>query len=117
MDFLYDNSAKLFKSATEGNILVKLTNISFTPNQQLGRRIYSFTAQATEIDAATYENYKKYNIFESETHNIESTLNILSAPYVTESGEIQPNSAEVSYTEVEKSENGDIIYFTVERGV
>jgi hypothetical protein len=117
MDFLYDNSVKLFKSATEGNILVKLTNISFTPNQQLGRRIYSFTAQATEIDAATYENYKKYNIFESEIHNTQGVLDVLSAPYITESGVIQPDSVEVNYTEIEKAKNGDILYFTIERGI
>ena len=116
MTFLYNDSVKLFKSATEGNILVKLTNISFTPNQQLGRRIYSFTAQATEIDSATYENYKKYNIFESEVDDI-NVLNILSAPYVTEAGEIKHNSAKVNYTEVEESNTGDSIYFTVERGV
>ena len=117
MDFLYDNGVKLFKSATEGNILVKLTNVSFTPNQQLGRRIYSFTAQATEIDAATYENYKKYGIFESETCDIEATLNILSAPYITETGEVKINSAEINYTEVASSNNIiDTLYLTSERG-
>lgn len=125
MDFLYDNSVKLFKSATEGNILIKLTNISFTPNQQLGRRIYSFTAQATEIDDATYENYKKYNIFESENSKIYPVLNVLSAPYegpYPDTDVVQDNtsSAEISYTETGTSgleENTvDIIYFTEERG-
>lgn len=48
--FLYNNKVKLFRSNPEGNILVKLTNISFTPMEQLGRQLYSFTAEATEID-------------------------------------------------------------------
>ena len=62
MDFLYENKAKLFRSPTEGNILVKLMNISFTPNQQLGRLVYSFTATAYEIDDATVDNFKIYGI-------------------------------------------------------
>ena len=62
MDFLYENSVKLFKSTTEGNILVKLMDISLTPNQTLGRMLYSFSATAYEIDEANLENYDKYNI-------------------------------------------------------
>ena len=62
MKFLYNNSVKLFKSATEGNMLVKLTNISLTPNVQLGRRIYSFTATVNEIADCTIENLFKYGI-------------------------------------------------------
>lgn len=62
MDFLYDNKVKLFRSPTEGNILIKLMDINFTPNATLGRRIYSFTATAYEIDEATIKNYDKYGI-------------------------------------------------------
>ena len=62
IDFLYKNNVKLFRSATEGNILVKLMNISFTPNKTLGRKIYSFSATAYEIDEASIENYDYYNI-------------------------------------------------------
>lgn len=60
MDFLYDNTIKLFRSTTEGNILVKLMDISFTPNQTLGRMLYSFSATAYEIDDCTLENISKY---------------------------------------------------------
>lgn len=62
MDFLYKHNVKLFRSATEGNILVKLTDISFTPNQTLGRRIYSFQCTAHEIDDFTLPNCDKYAI-------------------------------------------------------
>jgi hypothetical protein len=61
-DFLCENSIKLFKSETEGNILVKLMNISFQPLQQLGRRLYSFTATAVEIGESSAANYKKYKV-------------------------------------------------------
>lgn len=59
--FLYADNIKLFESAQEGNMLIKLNNITLTPNQQLGRRIYSFSAQATEVDGI--ENISKYNIY------------------------------------------------------
>lgn len=61
-DFLYKNGVKLFKSATQGNILIRLMDISFQPNSTLGRRIYSFSATAIEIDEATIENYDKYQV-------------------------------------------------------
>lgn len=60
--FLYDNSATLFKSTTEGNILVKIMDIDFQPDASLGRRLYSFTANAVEIDEGTISNYDYYKI-------------------------------------------------------
>lgn len=60
--FLYENNAKLFKSTTEGNILIRLTNIDFQPVESLGRRIYSFTATAIEIDEPNIYNYNYYEI-------------------------------------------------------
>lgn len=60
--FLYDNKPKLFKSLTEGNLLIKLMNITLTPKQELGRLIYSFDATAVEIDEATITNLNDYGI-------------------------------------------------------
>lgn len=63
INFLTDGKPKLFRSATEGNILVYLSNISFTPNQKLGGAIYNFSATATEFAECTYNNLKKYGLF------------------------------------------------------
>lgn len=62
LEFLYKNNVKLFRSTTEGNILVKLMNISLTPDTILGRRVYNFTCTAYEIDDFTLENCSLYNI-------------------------------------------------------
>lgn len=62
MQFLMDGKVKLFRSATEGNYLVRLTDVSFTPNQQLGRMIWTFSATANEVADNTIDNYYKYNI-------------------------------------------------------
>lgn len=59
MEFLYKNSVKLYKSAQEGNLLVVLSNISFTPEQKLGRLVYSFSCTVTEVKEATTENINK----------------------------------------------------------
>lgn len=62
IEFLYDGEIKLFRSPTEGNLLIRLTDISFSPNASLGRMIWSFSATANEIDEDTIDNYEKYNI-------------------------------------------------------
>jgi len=61
--FLESNDVKLFRSPTEGNILIKLMDVNYQPNQTLGRRLWSFTATAYEIDECTLDNYEKYGIF------------------------------------------------------
>ena len=55
-NFLYDDKVKLFKSLQEGNILVKLMNISLTPKNELGRLLYSFSTQAIEVGEPSLEN-------------------------------------------------------------
>lgn len=58
-DFLHSGSALLFRSGQEGNMIVRLTNVSLTSNKQLDRNIYSFSATATEIMECTDENWIK----------------------------------------------------------
>lgn len=68
-EFLHDGQVKLFRSMQEGNFLVRLMDISFTPNQQLGRLIGSFQATAYQIADLTIENYFKYNILDNIVYN------------------------------------------------
>jgi hypothetical protein len=68
-EFLHDGQVKLFRSMQEGNFLVRLMDISFTPNQQLGRLIGSFQATAYQIADLTIENYFKYNILDNIIYN------------------------------------------------
>lgn len=91
MDFLYANKVRLFRSATEGNILVKIMDINLTPNSTLGRRIYSFTATAYEVDAATIKNYDKYGISPLGTYD---TLLQFASDYVGQYSEVIPANTE-----------------------
>ena len=62
MNFLINDNVKLYRSTTEGNILVKLTDVSFNPKVELGRYLYSFSATAVECGECNIDNYAKYNI-------------------------------------------------------
>ena len=56
LDFLNDGKIKLFKSPNEGNYLVRLMNVSLTPNDVVGRMLHTFNATAYEAKALTYDN-------------------------------------------------------------
>lgn len=62
IEFLTNRQPKLFRSFEEGAMIIRLTNVSFTPNKTLGRRVYDFSATATELCDCTVENIKKYNL-------------------------------------------------------
>ena len=73
-DFLTDGQVKLFRGPAEGNFLIRLTDVSLTPNQQLGRMVWSFSATATEIADYTIDNLKKYNVLNFVTATIPSEV-------------------------------------------
>ena len=50
---------KMFKSATEGNYIVRLFKVSLKPEDKLGRMLHSFSCTAYEIADFTYENLCK----------------------------------------------------------
>ena len=62
IDFLNDGEYKLYKSPTEGNILVVLTEVSLTPKEELGRLVYSFSATAVEVDEPSLKNLNEFNL-------------------------------------------------------
>ena len=98
-DFLYSNKVRLFRSPTEGNILIKLTDINFTPNATLGRRIYSFSATASEIDECNIKNYKKYGILSNKGNN-EDIRSRYKSDYIGQySEEIKANTEVLSLIE------------------
>lgn len=60
LDWLTDGKPKLFRSPTEGNYIVRLLNVSLTPNDQLGRMIHTFNCTAYEIANNNYNNLLEY---------------------------------------------------------
>lgn len=60
--FLNNFEAKLYRSPTEGNIIVNLMNISLAPDEGLSRMIATFSATAYEVAENTIENLNEYGI-------------------------------------------------------
>lgn len=70
IQFLQKPTVKLLRSLTEGNILVRLSNINFTPKETLGRKIYDFNCTVYEVAQDTEENYLKYDILKDNIQEI-----------------------------------------------
>ena len=62
LDWLTDGKPKLFRSPTEGNYIVRLMNVSLSPNDVLGRMLHSFSCNAYEIDQMTVEKLVEHQI-------------------------------------------------------
>ncbi len=94
MDFLYADNVKLFRSPTEGNILIRLMDISFTPEQTLGRMLYSFNATAFEIDDCNLLNFERYGIqdigdYTTKVHAIFNKIGQISGTFSSDQDIIQ----------------------------
>ena len=69
LEWLNNGKPKLFRSPTEGNYLIRLTNVSLTPEDKLGRMLHSFNATAYEINSADLTTLKKYGIIGNEVND------------------------------------------------
>ena len=61
LDWLNNGKPKLFKSPVEGNYVIRLLNVSLTPEDVLGRMLHNFNATAYEVAPYDYKNLKLYN--------------------------------------------------------
>ena len=70
LEFLTNGKPKLFKSATEGNAIVRLMNTSLTPNDQLGRMLHTFNCTAYEVDDLNFETLNSYGFIHTSDPKI-----------------------------------------------
>lgn len=66
LEWLTNGQPKLFRSPTEGNYLVRLLNVSLSPNDTLGRMLHTFNATAYEVDECSYEALTKADIVKTD---------------------------------------------------
>ena len=62
--FLYNAKPKLYKSTQEGNIFIKIMEVSLTPKAELDRMIYSFSGTAYEIGEASLNTLYDYGFID-----------------------------------------------------
>lgn len=66
LDWLNNGKPKLFRSPAEGNYLVRLMNVSLSPDDKLGRMLHTFSSTAYEIDECSHESLVKLGFIDSE---------------------------------------------------
>lgn len=71
MLWLSDGKPKLFRSETEGNMIVMITNASFTPFDKSSRMVYSVSCTVTEIAEYNLDNLINYDLL---PFSIQTTL-------------------------------------------
>lgn len=87
MEWLSNGKPKLFRSETEGNMIIMISGVSFTPQQGTNRMVYSFSGTVTEIAEYNLENLILYDLLPTE---IKSTI-ISSFPHRLAQGDIISN--------------------------
>lgn len=67
LKWLNNGRPKLVRSAAEGNYLVRLMNVSLSPEDKLSRMLHTFSATGYEIaDASDYETLKDFQVLNCE---------------------------------------------------
>lgn len=64
LEWLNNGEAKIFRSPTEGNYIVRLMNVSLTPNDTLGRMLHTFQCTAYEIAEWSFKNLVNSHLIE-----------------------------------------------------
>lgn len=72
-EWLTNGEPKLFRSPGEGNFIIRLLNVSLSPNATVGRMLHSFNANATEIADYTYDNLNYYGLINVNDPNLKQT--------------------------------------------
>ena len=75
LQFLQNGKPKLFKSPTEGNVIVRLIDVNCTPEKTLDRMLYTISANANEIAEDTMENYLKYGFYNPGGYSTDFSVN------------------------------------------
>ena len=74
LDWLTNGEPKLFRSPAEGNYIVRLMNISLSPEDKLSRMLHTFTCTAYEVAACNNTNLTNYQIMEKDSDISESVF-------------------------------------------
>lgn len=66
LDWLNNGKPKLFRTPTEGNYIVRLMNVSLSPNDSLSRMLHTFSATAYEIAECNSEQMTYYGFIDPQ---------------------------------------------------
>lgn len=113
VSWLNDGEPKLYRSQTEGNIAVIISDVSLTPNATLSRRLWDITMTLTEIadgySLSTLDSLGIYEVADSDTISPDETIDYVevSKPgqiYLTGTSIFQKNDILHNYIATELEE-------------
>ena len=104
LDWLNNGQPKLFRTPTEGNFIVRLMNVSLSPNDSLSRMLHTFSATAYEIAECTSERMTYYGFIDPQ-ETLESQMR-----WVT----VDIKEAVDNYLEKNKKELNQVIGNTIQ---
>lgn len=96
LNWLNDGQVKLFRSPSEGNFLVRLMNVSLSPNEILGRMLHSFSCNAYEVDSCSYSNLLKYGFLDINEEKFNENRKIQMWASVTSNDIKEKNESEIN---------------------
>lgn len=74
LEWLNNGGLKVFRSPQEGNYIVRLMNVSLSPNETLSRMLHTFTCTATQVSDFNLKNLEEYSLTSPEvSHKIYNT--------------------------------------------
>lgn len=98
LEWLNNGKIKLFKSPQEGNYIVRLTNVSLSPNQTVSRLLHTFSCTASEVAEYSLANLAQYSLVnsieEDVTQEIVKIINIRDIYRKFYSEDTSPNKTE-----------------------
>lgn len=99
LEWLNDGQPKLFRSPGEGNFIVRLMNVSLSPNDTLGRMLHTFSCTAYEIAEYNFNNLNQYGFIKAPqiVHN-EMRIGQLSLRSLFNNAEIPLVDTEYTFT-------------------
>lgn len=75
LDWLGNGEIKLFKSPSEGNYLIRLMNISLSPEDKLNRMLHTFSCTAYEAKEFNFENLEELGFINIDQNIQIETIN------------------------------------------
>lgn len=111
LDWLGNGEIKLFKSPSEGNYLVRLMNISLSPEDKLNRMLHTFSCTAYEAKEFNFENLKELGFINIDQNIQIETIN-KNVYYLKKEKEIFVGEKDMTYLSLQ---NKKIINFNFYR--
>lgn len=72
LKWLSNGEIKLYRSPAEGNFIVRLMNVTTSPNDTLGRMLHTFNCNAYEIAPFSYDVLESFGIISTENETTQT---------------------------------------------